>query len=118
MVQELRTRREALDARLDAPDASRNLEGLKGEIGALFKTVEQSIAELNALRDDVLQLVEKWKGVKGTMPSVAPQFAGVRPVVYADHIGASTFIEKGWSKISLGDYAAAEQALVKALQLS
>ena len=29
-------------------------------------------------------------------------------VVHADHIGASTFIEKGWSKISLGDHAGAE----------
>jgi len=38
--------------------------------------------------------------------------------VHADHIGASTFIEKGWSKISLGDYAGAEEALDKALQLS
>jgi tetratricopeptide (TPR) repeat protein len=38
--------------------------------------------------------------------------------VRADHIGASTFIEKGWSRISLGDYPAAEAALGKALELS
>src|SRR5207249_3347631 len=43
---------------------------------------------------------------------------GTRPAVHADHIGASTFIEKGWSLISLGDYAGAIQALHKALQLS
>jgi tetratricopeptide (TPR) repeat protein len=49
---------------------------------------------------------------------VAPQFSSAKPVVHADHIGASTFIEKGWSKISAGDYAGAEQALKKALQLS
>ena len=49
---------------------------------------------------------------------VAPQFNGERPVVHADHIGASTFIEKGWSRISLGDYEGAEAALHKALELS
>ena len=38
--------------------------------------------------------------------------------MHADHIGASTFIEKGWSRISLGDYDGAEEALSKALQLS
>jgi tetratricopeptide (TPR) repeat protein len=62
--------------------------------------------------------VERWKALKGTQPSLAPQFSGDKPVVHADHIGASTFIEKGWSKISLGDYEGAEQALMKALQLS
>ena len=36
----------------------------------------------------------------------------------ADHLGASTFIEKGWSLISLGDHAGAIQSLEKALQLS
>jgi tetratricopeptide (TPR) repeat protein len=39
-------------------------------------------------------------------------------VLHADHIGASTFIEKGWSLISLGDYPGAIQALGKALSLS
>jgi tetratricopeptide (TPR) repeat protein len=117
-IDEFRARRDALDSRLDAATAGKELDALKAEIGALFKAVEHEIADLNAVRDDVLQLVEKWKGVKGKVPSVAPQFSGERPVVHADHIGASTFIEKGWSKISLGDYAGAEQALLKALQLS
>ena len=38
--------------------------------------------------------------------------------MHADHIGASTFIEKGWSRISAGDYAGAEAALNRALELS
>ena len=118
MSADLRGRHDTLLARLQSPDAARNLDALKSEIGALFKQVEQGIAELNALRDDVLKLVEAWKQVKGAVPSLAPQFAGERPVVHADHIGASTFIEKGWTKISLGDYSGAEQALAKALQLS
>jgi tetratricopeptide (TPR) repeat protein len=38
--------------------------------------------------------------------------------VQADHLGASTYIEKGWSLISLGDHAGAIQALQRALQLA
>ncbi|HVX38726.1 MAG TPA: tetratricopeptide repeat protein [Gemmatimonadaceae bacterium] len=115
---ELRARRDALAARLDAPTAPTELDALKAEIGALFKSVEQELAELSAVKDDVLQLVERWKGLKTATPSFAPQFAGEKPVVHADHIGASTFIEKGWSRISLGDYEGAEQSLARALQLS
>jgi tetratricopeptide (TPR) repeat protein len=48
----------------------------------------------------------------------APQFTGARPAVHADHLGASTYIEKGWSLISLGDYAGAIQSLEKALALA
>lgn len=117
-VSALRDRRDALRARLEAPDASRHLDPLKADIGALFKAVEQELAALTTLREETLQLVEKWKVVKQTMPSLAPAFTSERPVVHADHIGASTFVEKGWSKISAGDHAGAEQALVKALQLS
>ena len=117
-VASLRTVRDALNARLDAPGATAELDALKGDIGALFKSVEQDLAELAVLREDVLRLVEKWKAIKGAAPSAAPQFSGEKPVIRADHIGASTFIEKGWSKISLGDYAGAEQALTRALELS
>src|SRR4029077_19213816 len=113
-----RAQHDALEARLGAPAATTELDALKAEIGALFKAVEHEIADSTALRDEVLHLVEKWKELKTAQPSLAPQFTSERPVVRADHIGASTFIEKGWTKISLGDYEGAEQALNKALQLS
>lgn len=118
LADELRARRTALEARLDAPSAATELDALKADLGALFRTVDQELADLTAVKDDVLQLIERWKGLKGGGPSLAPQFSGEKPVVHADHIGASTFIEKGWSKISLGDYEGAEQSLTKALQLS
>jgi tetratricopeptide (TPR) repeat protein len=38
--------------------------------------------------------------------------------IRADHIGASTFIEKGWSLLSAGQYADAEKALTRAIELS
>jgi tetratricopeptide (TPR) repeat protein len=126
---ELRARYSALAARLNEPDATNNLDALKLEIAVLFKAVDGQIAERVAVRDSVKELVEQWKvlkaGAGGTVvmrpsrgPSLAPAFNAERPSVQADHLGASTFIEKGWSKISLGDHAGAEEALQKALQLA
>ena len=115
-VDELRARRQALDARLDQPEAAARAGGAQGEIGALFKIGGAGDRRADGVREDVLELVEKWKRRQGaTRPSVAPQFAAAKPAVHADHIGASTFIEKGWSKISAGDHAGAEADLTKAL---
>lgn len=125
-----RERYSALEQRLSGQSAAGELDALKTEIGTLFKQLEQEIGELSTLRDDVKQLVERWKtlrsqhggngnsGVHPAAPSNAPQFSGERPVVHADHLGASTFIEKGWSKLSLGDHHGSEVALRKALELS
>jgi tetratricopeptide (TPR) repeat protein len=105
-------------ARLEDAGAPEARDAIKSEIIALFKQVEQEIAQMSALRDDVKKLVERWKRLQqASAPSNAPEFASERPVV-ADHIGASTFIEKGWSLISLGDHEGAERALLKALELS
>lgn len=38
--------------------------------------------------------------------------------VRADHIGASTFVEKGWSLLSVGKLPEAEAALMRAVELS
>ena len=193
----LRARRAILDARLDSPDAGAKLDALKADIGALFKAVDQEYRELAALRDEILALVEKWKGVRATKAGVAPHLEGASPIkgaspigsvspvasssrvnmatpvnsgspvnraasvnaalpasrggggvngaarvnaalpvsrnapvngtapangggpaVHSDHLGASTFIEKGWHKISAGEYADADALLAKALELS
>lgn len=112
-----RTKKAALAARLDEPDAAEFRDQLKADIIALYKAVEQGINELTALREDIKPLVEKWKTLQA--PTSAPEFVAERPTpVHADHIGASTFIEKGWSRLSLGDHEAAERALRKALELS
>jgi tetratricopeptide (TPR) repeat protein len=115
VTSEFRARHAAIAARLDAGLSAADREAVKADIIALFKEIEQCVAELGALKDDVRGLVDRWK--QGAA-SLAPQFSGERPLVHADHLGASTFIEKGWSRISLGDYVGAEEALQKALQLS
>lgn len=115
---QLRSQYAALDARLGAAAGAAEREALKREIGLLYRSVEQQIGELTALLDDVRGLVDRWKAGQASEASQAPQFAAERPTVHADHLGASTFVEKGWSKLSLGDYEGAEQALVRALELS
>ena len=117
-VESLHRQCAALGARLAGPDAAYELDALKAQIGALYKTAEQELVALTAVRDEIKQLIDQWKTIKATQPSLAPEFSGERPMVHADHIGASTFIEKGWSRISLGDYDGAEQVLAKALDLS
>jgi tetratricopeptide (TPR) repeat protein len=108
-----------IDRRLDAGLAEGDRAAVKGEIFTLFKTVEQAVTDLAALKEEIRALVDKWKAQQAAAaPSLAPQFSGEKPVVHADHIGASTFIEKGWSRLSLGDFDGAETALKKAIELS
>jgi tetratricopeptide (TPR) repeat protein len=118
----LRARHASIEQRLDASATQTgggDRDALKKEIIVLYKAVEQQIGELTALKDDIKRLVDKFKTLQqGASASLAPQFTGERPVVHADHIGASTFIEKGWSRLSLGDYEGAEAALHKAIELS
>lgn len=91
---------------------------LKASLADLYRSVDTQIAALGALKDDIRVLVERWKTRRNAAPAMAPQFTGARPVVHEDHIGASTFLEKGWSRISLGDYEGAEAALQRALELA
>ena len=109
-----RARLAALAARIDAPSAVGERDALRTELIAIGKGIEQDLADLAAMKEEAKGLVERWKTLQA---SAAPTFTAERPVV-ADHIGASTFVEKGWSRISLGDYAGAEESLVKALKLA
>ena len=117
-VNQYRSVHSTLDKRLSAPDATANLDALKVEIGTLYRAIDRDIDALTALREETRQLIERWKSLRGEQPSLAPAFAAERPTVHEDHIGASTFIEKGWSKLSLGDHEGAEVALRKAIELS
>ena len=115
----LRAQYEAIARRLDTAGAGTEREAVKREIIGYFKQVDAAIAELSDLKEQIRALVERYKQLAAsTAEASAPEFTGTRPAVHADHIGASTFIEKGWSLISLGDHAGAIQALQKALQLS
>ena len=118
---EFRARFRDIESRVDGATTGPEREAVKREIIALFKGVEASVAELTKLREEIRGLVDRYKqaAVPPAAPAApAPHFTGSRPAVHQDHIGASTFIEKGWSLISLGDYPGAIQSLTKALALS
>ena len=117
-VYPLRRQYDQISSKLDDAPSGEDRDKLKKEIIMLFKTVDQSILDLTALKEDIRKLVDGYKELTaGQSGDQAPQFTGAVPVV-RDHLGASTFIEKGWSLISLGDYDGAIQALEKALELS
>lgn len=118
-VAALRAEYDTIARKLDSVTGNAEREAVKREIIGFFKLVDGQLAELTQLKEDIRQLVEKYKQLASEAKEAsAPEFTGTRPAVHADHIGASTFIEKGWSLISLGDHAGAIQALQKALQLS
>jgi tetratricopeptide (TPR) repeat protein len=113
----LRGQFQAIESRLgNAQPADR--EAVKRDIIALFKRVDAALTDLGQMKEDIRGLVERYKQGAAAEVATAPQFTGARPAIHADHLGASTYIEKGWSLISLGDYAGAIQSLEKALSLS
>jgi tetratricopeptide (TPR) repeat protein len=114
----LRVQFQAIETRLGTPPQAGDREAVKRDIIALFKRVDAALGDLGQMKEDIRGLVERYKQGAAAEVATAPQFTGARPAVHADHLGASTYIEKGWSLISLGDYAGAIQSLEKALTLS
>jgi tetratricopeptide (TPR) repeat protein len=124
---ELRRRFEALDARLEDPtSAAAARDALKGDIVLLFRETDHLLRQLVGLKEEVKELVLRWKALPAPDPATAapaPEPSPSPALIHAatgrvDHLGASTFVSKGWSAISTGDYAAAEQALLRALELA
>lgn len=114
----LRSQLQAIEARLGTAAQPADRDAVKRDIIALFKRVDGALAELGQMKADIRGLVERYKQGAAASVAPAPQFTGARPATHADHLGASTYIEKGWSLISLGDFAGAIQSLEQALSLS
>lgn len=94
-------------------------EAVKAGIQALYREAEAAREEATRMRDQAAALAQRWQatapaGNPGRAPSSAPVPAPVR----VDHLGASTYLEKGWSRLALGDAEAAEAALRHALTLA
>jgi len=119
IVAPLRQEYDRINARLREELHGTDLQQLKQEIVGLFKRVDHAITGMSELKEDIRILVDAYKQLaQNESGDSAPQFTGSVPAVHYDHIGASTYIEKGWSLISLGDHQGAIQALQKALELS
>jgi tetratricopeptide (TPR) repeat protein len=113
----LRGQFQEIESRLGAAQGAER-ETVKRDIIALFKRVDGALGDLGQMKEEIRGLVERYKQGNAAGAATAPQFTGARPAIHADHLGASTYIEKGWSLISLGDYAGAIQSLEKALALA
>jgi tetratricopeptide (TPR) repeat protein len=119
LVQGYRQQYQDIAVRLDKASSGVERETVKREIIAFFKRVDVALTEMGQVKEEIRALVDRYKQMQAATESAqAPQFTGARPVVQQDHLGASTYIEKGWSLISLGDYGGAIQALTRALSLA
>jgi tetratricopeptide (TPR) repeat protein len=118
-VGDFRARQAAIGARLEAARPGPEREAVKREIVAFFKEVDAALGDLGQVKEGIRALVDRYKQLQADAePGGGLQPGGGRPPVHADHLGASTYIEKGWSLIALGDHAGAIQTLRRALELS
>jgi len=107
----------ALEQALSSPEAPARRDALKAEIIALYRAIDRELGDLAELKTQVKVLVQSWKDLEG---GARPTPDAPVPAIpsRADHLNASTFIEKGWSLMSLGDHPGAEAALHRALELA
>ncbi|HUF30306.1 MAG TPA: tetratricopeptide repeat protein [Gemmatimonadaceae bacterium] len=117
----LRRRQAALAARIAEPQSAADRATLRVEILALFEDLEAASAGVATLKDDANRLAEAWRALPEPAPAAAA--SGTRPAndqikVHTDRLNASTFVEKGWNLIALGDHVGAERALAHALELA
>lgn len=119
IVAPLRAEFQAITALLAAPATPDSPEEAKRRIIALFKLVDGALGDLALLKEEIRGLVERYKEVSADQAAArARGIPGQQPQLHHDHLGASTYIEKGWSLISLGDPPGAIQALTRALELA
>ena len=112
LLDALDARYRRIDAQLEAagPD---DRERLREEIVALFRETEAGLESLAAFKERIRGLVDRYKAL-----APAPAAAPAQQTVVADHIGSSTYVERGWSAIAAGDHQRAVKELERALELS
>ncbi len=110
---------EVLEEALQSRDATARRDQLKAEIIGLYRTVDREVQSLEQLKERVKGLVQAWKDLapEDAAPAAPAPVAPSGPS-REDHLNASTFVEKGWSLMSLGDHVGARTALERALELA
>jgi tetratricopeptide (TPR) repeat protein len=110
-VPALRARQRLLEQAVDAARDPAARAALRDDIVALFRQAEAAEREVQALKDAVKALAGRWRGEEAGAPRATTS-------ARVDHLGASTFVEKGWSRLVVGEAAEAEAALRRALGLA
>lgn len=112
LLSELEERFAAIDARLDGAGAE-DRDALRQEIVGFFRETESAIEGLTALKERIRGLVDRYKALPAPPPAAAqPQ------TIVSDHIGSSTYVERGWTAIASGDPQRAVKELERALELA
>jgi tetratricopeptide (TPR) repeat protein len=112
LLDALETRFAAIDARLENA-GSGDREALRADIVGFFRETEAAIEGLTGLKERIRGLVERYKA----LPAPAPAAPRGQTTV-SDHIGSSTYVERGWSAIASGDAKRAVKELERALELA
>jgi Flp pilus assembly protein TadD len=95
---------------LDRPLSDVGREALQAEIEAVYREADALSVASARVRDRAAELARRWHLVTGTPAAATP--------VRVDHLGASTYVEKGWSRLAQGDASGAEEAFRLALALA
>lgn len=107
-IRSLQTEFNRLAGFLDRPMTPGQRAEVKAAIVTLFKRTEGAIAELASFKETIRELVDRFKALPTGTPGQS---------VRHDHLGASTYIEKGWSELAAARWTQAESLLRQALAL-
>ena len=97
---------------LEGPLGATRRAALREEITALYREADAAAAAAVRAREQAAALAVRWQALP---PAEA---AAATAPVRMDHLGASTFLEKGWSRLAQGDAIGADEALRQALALA
>jgi tetratricopeptide (TPR) repeat protein len=90
---------------------------VRQEIVGLFRETEAALEHLTAFKERIRELVERYKRIAAAAASTRPP-AAAAATTRTDHLGSSTYVERGWSAIASGDHARAIKELERALELA
>ena len=93
---------------------------VRQEIVGLFKETETAIERLGVFKERIRALVERYKAqaAAAAASAPAPSSAQAPSGPRSDHLGSSTYVERGWSAIAAGDHTRAVKELERALELA
>jgi Flp pilus assembly protein TadD len=116
LFSELEARYERIRGELDRVKPAER-EKVREEIVGLFRETEAALEHLTGFKERIRELVDRYKQIAAEAAAAA-KAAPSAGTTRSDHLGSSTYIERGWSAIAAGDHARAIKELERALELA